>query len=84
MDIISLLNKMKATYSDFSISAEGDLTEEHPKIYNKIRLVYSIKIDSPEDRAKMQKAVDLSQEKYCGVSAMVKSFADLHIEIRYV
>jgi putative redox protein len=84
MDIVSLLNKMKAAYSDFTISVEGELTEEHPKIYHAIKLVYSIKIDAEEDRVKMQKAVDLSQEKYCGVSAMVKAFANLQIEIKYI
>lgn len=84
MDIVSLLNKMKAVYSDFSITVDGTLTEEHPKTYHQVNLVYKINIDSEEDRAKMAKSVELSQTKYCGVAAMVRSFATLNYEIVYI
>ncbi|MBX2904219.1 MAG: OsmC family protein [Chitinophagales bacterium] len=84
MDIISLLNKMKVEFSNFSVSTDGELTDEHPKIYNKVYLKYSIKLANESDKEKMQKAVNLSQEKYCGVGAMVRSFADLKIEIEYL
>lgn len=81
IDIVSILNKMKVPFSDFSIKAE--LTEEHPRIYSNVKLIYSIKIAS-EHRDKMEKAVTLSQDKYCGVSAMFKGFADVNWEINYI
>lgn len=83
VDIVSILNKMKAPFSHFNIVVEGSLTDEHPKIYNKVKLVYTIKIDTA-DRNKMEKAVSLSQDKYCVVAAMFRSFATLETEIIYL
>jgi putative redox protein len=84
IDIVDLLKKMRVEFSDFSIKVSGELTEEHPAIYNVVKLTYLVKLKHAEDRDKMQKAVNLSQEKYCGVSAMVKKFADLQIGIEYL
>ena len=82
MDVVSLLKKMRVEYSDFSITAEAELTEEHPKYYHKIHLIYSVKT-SPEFHEKFEKAVNLSQERYCGVSFMLAKAAELTHEIRY-
>lgn len=68
IDVVSLLNKMHVSYSDFNITVEADLGDEHPKMYTEIRLTYFIKTD---EKDKMGKAVQLSLEKYCGVSAML-------------
>jgi putative redox protein len=84
MDVISLLNKMKVEFSEFSVSADGELTDEHPKIYKNMWLKYRIKLANESDKPKMEKAVNLSQEKYCGVSAMVRFFTNLKIEIEYL
>ncbi len=83
IDVVSLLNKMKVVFSDFSMDVEAELTEDHPKIYNKVKLTYKIKL-AADDKAKMEKAISLSQDKYCGVSAMFKAFAELEIEIVYL
>lgn len=84
IDIVDLLKKMRVEFSDFSIKVTGDLTEEHPKIYDKVGLTYTIRLANADDKDKMQKAVNLSQEKYCGVTAMVKSFAALTVNIEYL
>ncbi len=83
MDVVSLLNKMKVSFSNFSIDIEAAVTEEHPMIYNQVKLIYKIKTD-PVNKSKMEKAVALSQEKYCGVSAMFRAFAELKTEIEYI
>ncbi|MEO8771850.1 MAG: OsmC family protein [Ferruginibacter sp.] len=83
MDVVSILAKMKVVFSDFSIDIDASLTEEHPKIYNHVKLRYKIKL-AEKDQAKMEKAVNLSQEKYCGVSAMFRAFAKLETEIFYL
>ncbi len=83
IDVVSILNKMQVSYSNFDINIEATLTEEHPKIYDQVEMIYSIKIKE-EDRPKMQRAVELSQEKYCGVSAMFKAFAQISYTIVYV
>lgn len=84
IDVVDLLNKMRVQFSDFKIDVEGELSEEHPKIYHTVTLTYYIKLNSEEDKSKMEKAVNLSQKKYCGVSAMVKKFADLKVHTVYL
>ncbi len=80
MDVISILYKMKVVPDEFHISVEGDLTEEHPRYYEKIIVTYYFKgKDLPAD--KLKKAVELSQEKYCGVSALLRKGAELGYEI---
>jgi len=84
IDVVELLKKMRVGFSDFSIKVSGDLTEEHPTTYRTIKLTYLVKLKNKEDQDKMEKAVNLSQEKYCGVTAMVKKFADLQVSIEYL
>lgn len=83
IDVVEILQKMRVQFSDFNISVTGELTEEAPKTYRTVLLTYSIKLTNHADRDKMEKAVNLSQEKYCGVSAMVKKFAQLIVKIEY-
>lgn len=83
MDIVSLLNKMKVSFSNFVVKVEGELTDEHPKFYHKVALVYVIHLENEADKEKMEKVVKLSQEKYCGVSEMVRKFADLDFKIEF-
>ena len=83
IDIVSILNKMKVSFSDFNIHIHAALTSEHPKHYNLVKIIYRIKL-AEEDKPKMIKAVTLSQEKYCGVYAMFKAFAKMDTEIDYI
>lgn len=83
MDVVSLMNKMRVEFSDFSVAVEAELTDEHPKYYHKIHLIYTIKT-RPEFHAKVEKAIDLSQERYCGVSYMLKQSSELTHEIKYL
>lgn len=83
VDIVSILRKMKVPFSDFSVDTEGDLSSEHPKIYDHARIVYRIKL-AESDRDKMEKAVALSKDKYCGVSAMFNKFAEVSFRIEYL
>lgn len=83
MDIVSILNKSKAAFSDFSISVDAGTKETYPKIYDHVKITYRIKM-AAADRRKMEKAVSLSQEKYCSVSAMFRAFAKMETEIIYL
>ena len=84
IDVVELLKKMRVEFSDFSIKVSGELTEEHPTIYHTVKLTYLVKLQNPVDKDKVEKAVNLSQEKYCGVTAMVKKFANLQVGIEYL
>lgn len=76
MDVVSLLKKMRQDYSALQIVVSGELTDDHPKYYRKIHVEYRI-TGSELDETKVQKAIDLSQDKYCGVSYMLKQAAEL-------
>ena len=80
MDVISILKKMRVEPEGFNVEVEGELTEEHPKYYHKIHIKYSFSgKDLPME--KLEKAVNLSQERYCGVSAMLSRAAAITHEI---
>jgi putative redox protein len=80
LDVVSLLTKMRAEVADFNIEVTAELTDEHPKFYNKVKVDYHFK-DSELKPEKIQKAVNLSVTKYCGVMEMFRQFADVEIEI---
>ena len=83
IDIVSILHKMKVSFSDFSVDVKAHLTNEHPTYYDEVHITYCIKITTI-DRSKMERAVQLSMEKYCGVSAMFEKFAQLSHRIEYL
>lgn len=81
MDVISILNKMRVEVDSFNVRVEGDLTDEYPKHFYKIHVIYEFSgKDLPMD--KLQKAVSLSEERYCGVSAVYKKTMEMTSEIR--
>jgi putative redox protein len=83
LDVISVLNKMKVEVDDFKIITTGELTDEHPKYYHSVHVVYQFYgKELPQD--KLKKAVDLSVKKYCGVMEMFRRFAEVTIEIQYL
>lgn len=81
IDVIMILKKMKVIPDAFNVIVEGDLTDEHPKYYHKMKVIYQFNgKDLPKD--KIEKAVKLSEEKYCGVSALYKKAIEIESEIR--
>lgn len=82
MDVASLLKKMRVEYDLLEIYTEADLTEEHPIVFSEVRLVYRFKGENI-DKSKVEKAVNLSKDKYCGVSAMLKKNSPIHFSIEY-
>ncbi|MFN3603302.1 MAG: OsmC family protein [Leptonema sp. (in: bacteria)] len=78
MDVIAILKKMRSLPESFTIEAEAEQTDTHPKVFKRIHLKY---IAKGVDREKFEKAVKLSQEQYCGVSEMLRKTAELTYEI---
>lgn len=76
MDTISILKKMKENVKDFTLSVFGERREEEPKIYTKIEIIYKFRgVNLSDD--KIKRAIELSQNKYCSVSAMLKTSAEV-------
>lgn len=83
IDIVDILEKMRVEFSDFTIEAEADQTEDHPKVFKSILVTYKIKTEK-ENEEKVKKAIDLSLEKYCGVSAMLKKNSPIDYKLEII
>jgi len=81
MDVISILKKMRVEPKTFNIRIEAEVTEEHPKHYSGMHLIYEFSGDGLEEE-KLRKAIELSQDRYCGVSAVYRKAMPLTFEIR--
>jgi putative redox protein len=78
MDVVSILRKMRIEFESLSIELKAEKNDEHPKVYTKIEMKYVITgSDIPED--KFLRAIELSQERYCSVSAMLRKTAEFQI-----
>ena len=80
LDVVSLLKKMKVSLDDFKIVTTGELTDEHPKYYHTVKVDYHF-YGKDLNEKKINKAVNLSIERYCGVYEMFKHFAKMNTEI---
>jgi putative redox protein len=83
IDVIMILKKMKVEPEAFNVIVEADVTDEHPKHYTKMKVIYQFKgKDLPMD--KLEKAVKLSETTYCGVTAVYRKAMEMESEIRVV
>lgn len=83
MDVVSILKKMRIDLEKFSVEVQGDVTEEHPKQYYKMHVIYEFTGKNlPMD--KLEKAVKMSEETYCGVGALYRKAIEVTSEIRVI
>jgi putative redox protein len=78
IDVIDVLEKMRVPFANLKMEVETEQTTEHPRVFKDIHITYII-ATGEENRDKVKKAIELSLEKYCGVSAMLKK----NSKIRY-
>lgn len=80
MDVISILQKKRVEITDFEVSAKIVRSEEHPKVFTKIQLVYKVTGKNIE-RKDVERAVELSENKYCPAHAMLKETVEISHKI---
>ena len=80
MDIVALLRKSNEVINDFDIKVTGELSKQAPIQYVSIHLQYLFKADDNARQPVLQAVTD-SQEKYCGVSSMIKKLIPVTWEI---
>ncbi|MFM1876162.1 MAG: hypothetical protein RL266_1899 [Bacteroidota bacterium] len=78
-----MLRKMRVDFTGLEIRIETQLTEEHPRVFDEINMKYIVS-GKELDKAKVEKAITLSYDKYCGVSAMLKKNGPITYSIEYV
>jgi putative redox protein len=80
MDVISILKKKRQSITALEVAVEGFQLEEHPRMYHKASIVYRVK-GKDIDEAAVDRAIELSKDKYCPANAMFKAVAE--VDYRY-
>lgn len=79
-DVVSILRKKREPFTGLEVRAEAERAEKPPTVYTAIKLIYTV--TGQVSRKAAEDAVRLSEEKYCGAAAMLKSTARITTEIR--
>lgn len=82
MDIIALLRKQDQAINDLTMTVTGELSKQVPIQYISIHVLYTFKGDKNIREAALKAVMD-SQEKYCGVSSMLKKAIPVTWEINF-
>jgi len=81
MDVVSILKKMRVELDDFNVEVIANSTDEHPKHYDEMKVIYKFR-GKDLDEDKINKAVNLSEERYCGVSFVYRKYIKMSTEIQ--
>jgi putative redox protein len=79
VDVWSTLERMREPLGSLRVEAEGERAEKHPRVFTRIHLTY--RIGGGVNKKKAERAVKLSMERYCSVSAMLEKTAEITSEI---
>jgi len=75
-DVASILQKKRVPLDTMEVIVTGDREETHPKVYTKINIEY-VFYGKNMERKDLERAIDLSQNKYCPISAMLKESCEI-------
>jgi putative redox protein len=81
IDVVYILKKMKVELADFDIQIHSSMSDTDPKVYTAMHIIYTF-TGNNLDPKKLERAITLSQEKYCGVSAMYKKAMEITYEMK--
>ncbi|MCK5880094.1 MAG: OsmC family protein [Holophagae bacterium] len=77
-DVVTILEKKRLNLTGLEVELEADRTDTHPKVYSEIRVHFKIRGRNITEKA-VQQAIDLSENKFCSASAMLKETAKINI-----
>ncbi|MDX6748730.1 OsmC family protein [Geminicoccaceae bacterium 1502E] len=80
IDVVSILKKMRQKVTGCSVELEGERPDEHPKVFTGITMRFIVE-GHGLDRAKVERAVQLSAEQYCSASIMMGKTAEIRREV---
>lgn len=83
IDVVMILRKMRVKFDDLNVSVEAELSEGTLQYYTKMHVIYEFK-GKNLPMAKLEKAIKLSEENYCGVSAVYRKTMAMSTEIRII
>lgn len=83
MDILSILRKKRQDIKAYEVRVHGDRTEEHPRIFVEITVEHIFTGHALQSEA-VKRAIDLTEARYCGASAMLGKTAKLMHTFRII
>lgn len=83
MDVISILQKKRQEVTEFEVSARIERAEEHPKVFTKIVIEYKVTGKGIDQQA-VERAVELSETRYCPAQAMLEKAAEISHKITII
>ena len=79
MDVISILRKKQQDVTGFEVQVEGVRADEHPRVYTEIWVKFVVTGRAVEAKA-VERAIELSRDKYCGAAATLRHTAQIHYD----
>lgn len=80
MDVVAILQKMREPLEELQVEVEGERAQEHPRVYTRVHVRYRFAGARLRPEA-VTRAVRLSQERYCPVSAMLRASVSVTYEV---
>jgi putative redox protein len=75
-DVVAILTKKRTPLDDFEINIKADISDEHPQVFTKIDLEY-VFYGKDLNTKDIERAIELSQTKYCAVTAMLEKAVEI-------
>ncbi len=82
VDVVIILKKQRQPVAGVTVKVSGERADEHPKVFTKIHIEYIVKGDL--DPKKVERAIQLSEEKFCSASAMLRKTAEITHSYRII
>jgi putative redox protein len=74
-DVVSILKKKRQKLESLGVICSGERASEPPTVWTKLEILYRLR--GVLDEAAVKRAIELSEQKYCSVSAMLQKTATL-------
>ncbi|MFN8237927.1 MAG: OsmC family protein [Chitinophagales bacterium] len=75
MDVLSMLKKMREDVKSYKVTVNADRASEHPMVFTKIHIHFIL--EGKLKKENVEKAIQLSMDKYCSVTHMLNKTADI-------
>lgn len=82
VDVQTILERSRVPFTGLQVEVEGDRAPAHPRRYTAIRMLFQVQGPKAQHQNKLQRAVDLSREKFCSVLHCLRPDIDIEIEIQ--
>lgn len=82
IDILHILDKSRVPVTDLGVEVEGERAENPPRKFEAVRLVFTVTGPEPEDEAKLERALALSEDTYCSVLHTLRPDLDVEASVR--